>query len=174
MNNDSINLRAVEPEDCDFMFMAESDRSAEEYSSQTAPLSKELLRQYAITYDADPFRAGQIRLIAVTSDGNPVGIADFFDISARHSRAECGVCIDARHRGKGLGKMTLSAMKKYANSRLGLTQLTATIADDNAPALAAFQSVGFSPTGYRPKWWRTSSGLHDVIILNAFLDNKLS
>lgn len=164
-----IRLRAIEPDDWQFMFEADNDPSAFEYSSQTAPLSKEQLRQYAITYDADPFRSEQLRLIAETTAGTPVGIADFFDISARHSRAECGVCIVASHRGEGLGKATLIAMKQFAKSRLGLSQLTATIAEDNASALAAFKSVGFSSTGYRPAWWRSESGLRDVIILNSFL-----
>lgn len=164
-----IRLRAVEPDDWQFMYEAENDPSAFEYSSQIAPLSMEQLRQYAITYDADPFRSEQLRLIAETIEGTPVGIADFFDISARHSRAECGVCIAASHRGKGFAKATLIAMKQFAKSRLGLSQLTATIAEDNASALAAFQSAGFSPTGFRPAWWRSGAGFQDVIILNSFL-----
>lgn len=170
MKKTAIRLRAIEPEDWEFMFAAEQDSSASEYSSQTAPLSKELLRQYALTYEADPFQAGQLRLIAETEDGTPVGIADFFDISARHSRAECGICISSEHRGKGFGERTLTAMKQFANDRMGLRQLTATVAEDNPAALAAFHSAGFSPTGIRPKWWRTSSGFRDVIILNTFLN----
>lgn len=169
MNRTGIRLRAVEPEDWEFMFTAEQDSEAAEYSAQTAPMSKEMLRQYALTYDADPFRAGQLRLIAETEDGYPVGLADFFDISAIHSRAECGICISSEFRGKGYGKETLSAMKRFAKDNMGLQQLTATVAEDNAAALAAFQSVGFSPTGFRPKWWRTATGFHDVIILNSFL-----
>lgn len=169
MNDTVVTLRAVEPDDWQFMFETEQDPAVSEYSAQTAPLSKELLRQYALTYDADPFSAGQLRLIAVTADGTPVGIADFFDISPRHSRAECGICIAAPFRGKGYGKKVLEVMKDFALTNMGLSQLTATIAEDNAAALAAFQSAGFSPTGYRPKWWRSPSGLHDVIILNSFL-----
>lgn len=169
MRDTGIKLRAVEPEDAEFMFRAELDPVTEEYSDQTAPLSLELMRQYAVTYDADPFRSGQLRLIVEDIHGRRIGIADLFDISARHSRAECGLYIVESERGKGFGRKALLALKHLAVSRLGLSQLTATVAEENAAALATFKSAGFARTGFRPKWWRDSSGFHDVIILNTIL-----
>ncbi|MDE5849776.1 MAG: GNAT family N-acetyltransferase, partial [Muribaculaceae bacterium] len=57
-----LRLRALEPEDADMMYDAESDEAAWRYSDYLAPMSLELLREYALTYDADPFRSGQLRL----------------------------------------------------------------------------------------------------------------
>lgn len=151
------------------MYIAESDPDAGEYSEQNAPLSKELLKQYALTYDADPFRSGQLRLIIENEDGRAIGIADIYDISPRHSRAECGIYIVPEMRGMGYAKEILLEMKRVAARTLGLNQLTATISEDNAPALSAFQSAGFTATGIRPMWWRNSSGYHDVKIFNSIL-----
>lgn len=170
MPNDlTIHLRAVEPEDWSFMYEAERDPAAEEYSAQNAPLSKELLKQYALTYDADPFRSGQLRLIIEDKEKNPIGIADIYDISPRHARAECGIYIIPSERRKGYAKETLMRVIQLASSNLGLKQLTATISEDNAAALSVYRSVGFIQTGTRPKWWRNSSGFHDVKILNVEL-----
>lgn len=84
--NYELRLRALEPEDADMMYEAENDEAAWKYSDYLAPLSRELLHHYALTYDAEPFRSGQLRLI-IEKDETPIGILDLMDISARHLRA---------------------------------------------------------------------------------------
>lgn len=163
-----LTLRALEPQDADMMYRAENDISAWEYSDYLAPLSKEMLTQYALTYDADPFRAGQLRLIA-DLDGTPVGILDLFDISARHLRAETGIFILPDFRGKRLATESLQLVKKYAFTRLGLHQLTATVGKRNDPALKCFKNAGFNITGSRPDWLRKPSGYEEAIILSSIL-----
>ena len=63
MENRKLRLRALEPEDAEMMYEAESDPAAWRYSDYLAPMSREMLREYALTYDADPLRSGQLRLI---------------------------------------------------------------------------------------------------------------
>lgn len=167
MNYD-ITLRAVEPEDADLMYEAESDPAAWKYSDYLAPMSMEMLRQYALTYDADPLRAGQLRLIA-EADGRPVGIADLFDISARHLRADTGIYIFPQFREKGVGSDTLLALKEYCRERLGLHQLTATVSEHNDAAIRCFKKAGFAATGSRPDWLRTADGYEAVFIMSAML-----
>ena len=101
-----IHLRALEPDDTDFMYAAEQDCAAWQYSDYLAPLSKEQLRQYAFTYDADPFRSGQLRLI-IEKDGRAIGMADLFEISPRHLRAETGIYLLPQERGAGNGSLSL-------------------------------------------------------------------
>ena len=88
--NHELRLRALEPEDAEMMYAAESDEAAWLYSDYLAPLSLEMLRQYALSYDADPMRSGQLRLI-IEVDGRAAGILDIFDISPRHLRADTGI-----------------------------------------------------------------------------------
>lgn len=159
-----IRLRAVEPEDADFMYEVESDPAAWKYSDYVAPLSRELLRQYALTYDADPLRSGQIRLI-VEGSGKPIGIVDLFDISARHLRADTGIYIATEYRNAGVGVTTLNLIKQYSKNRLGLHQLNASVSKLNEGALRCYKKAGFIETGTRPEWWRTDDGYEDVVLL---------
>ncbi len=168
IQNSKLILRALEPEDADFMYEVEQDPAAWEYSDYVAPLSREMLRHYALTYDADPFRSGQLRLI-VEYQGKPIGIADLFDISAKHLRGDTGIYILPENRGKELGVETLLALKDYCRNRLGLHQIVANISKLNASALRCFDKAGFRETGIRPDWWRTPDGYEDVAMLTLKL-----
>ncbi len=163
-----LKLRALEPEDAEMMFVAESDEAAWKYSDYLAPLSRELLRHYALTYDADPFRSGQLRLI-IDIDSTPVGILDLFDISPRHLRADTGIYILPEFRGKGIAAKALEAAKELCKKRLGLHQLTASIARSNSNAMKCFGKAGFSSTGIRKDWLRTPDGYEDIEILSCLI-----
>lgn len=156
-----VNLRAIEPEDVDFIYETEQDPEAWKYSDYVAPLSRELLRQYALTYDADPLGAGQLRLV-IEFDGEPVGLADIFDISPRHLRADTGIYITNKYRNNGLGTYALEALAAYCRDRLGLHQITASISKHNAAAMRCYTKAGFIETGIRLDWWRTVDGYEDV------------
>lgn len=168
MQTTELELRAVEPEDVLFMYEAESDPDAWKYSDYLAPLSRELLRQYALTYDADPFRAGQLRMIIV-KDGIPIGIADLFEISARHLRAETGIYILPAFRGMGLGQQALLKLEEYCRGRLGLHQLSAIVAGSNEAAMKTYMKAGYITTGIREDWLRNTDTFEDAIIYSKKL-----
>ena len=164
MENSELRLRAVEPEDAEMMYRAEDDPAAWRYSDYLAPLSLELLREYALTYDADPLRSGQLRLI-IEADGKAAGILDLFEISARHLRADTGIYLLPDFRAKGLGPLALEAAKTYCRLRLGLHQLTASVAKSNFNALGCYRKAGFTSTGRRRDWLRMAKGWEDVELL---------
>ncbi|MDE6560537.1 MAG: GNAT family N-acetyltransferase [Muribaculaceae bacterium] len=166
--NLELKLRAIEPEDADMMYEAEKDESAWAYSDYLAPLSHELLQNYALTYDADPFRSGQLRLI-IEIGKIPVGILDLFDISPRHLRADTGIYILPEFRGKELATKALEAAKEFCRNRLGLHQLTATIAQTNSHAIHSYEKAGFKATGTRIDWLRTPNGFQDVTLYSCLL-----
>lgn len=162
--NYELRLRALEPADTEMMYTAESDEAAWLYSDYLAPISMEMLRIYAQTYDADPMRSGQLRLI-VDIDGVPAGILDLFDISPRHLRADTGIYILPEFRGEGVGTMALELAKDYCRRRLGLHQITASVAEQNKSALRCYSKAGFMSTGKRIDWLRTPEGFQDVELL---------
>lgn len=166
--DNELKLRAVEPEDSDMMYEAEGDEAAWRYSDYLAPMSRELLREYALTYDADPFRSGQLRLI-IEVDGKSAGLLDLFDISARHLRADSGIYLLPTFRGKGLGVKALGIAKEYCRKRLGLHQLTASVARQNDAARLCYERAGFLKTGTRPDWLRTDVGWENVDLLHCTL-----
>lgn len=174
MNSVKIRLRAVEPEDVDFMLECESDPSACKWSDYTAPLSRQQLLTYALTYDADAFSAGQLRLIAVSGEGEMVGIVDFYDISAKDSKAKIGLTINPRQRRRGYGKQALLAAIDYARNILGLNQLTSKVSTQNSEALRLFVEVGFRQVAILPDWHRIGSDFHDFALLTFPLTNPLT
>lgn len=170
--DEDMRLRALEPDDAVMMYEAESDPAAWRYSDYLAPLSLEMLREYAMTYDADPFRSGQLRMI-IENKGKAVGILDLFEISPRHLRADTGLYLLPEYRGKGLGAKALELAKQYCRQRLGLHQLTASIALQNMFALRCYEKAGFISSGIRPEWLRTEKGWHDVELLHCLLENNV-
>lgn len=166
--NSNINLRALEPEDASFMHEAEKDEAAWKYSDYLAPLSFDMLREYALTYDADPFRSGQLRLVA-EADGKAVGLIDLFDISPRHLHADTGIFLVPDARGKRIGSEALGMLCRYCRSRLGLHMLKATISEFNTVALGAYRKAGFTLAGRLPDWFRNEDGYEDMLILTKTL-----
>lgn len=155
----SISLRAPEPTDADFMYDIENDTDAWKYGDTVAPISRKMLRDYALSYNADPFGSGQLRLVACDSrTGDPVGLADLYDISQRHSRAFIGIYIRREYREKGYGRDTIDALCKYARKVLMISTLAAKISDDNPASLTLFSECGFSHAATLSDWLRTPEG----------------
>ncbi len=85
LENEIIKLRPVEPEDAETMWIVESDSEQWMQNGMSAPLSRQNLTDYALSYDADPVRAGQLRLIIESKpEKGIIGIADLYDISVQH------------------------------------------------------------------------------------------
>lgn len=161
----TVLLRAIEPEDVEVMYGADNDTNCWYASDITAPLSRRLLREYASCYDADPWNSGQLRLIAEDGDGgNIIGVADFYELDARHSRGFAGVYILPQFRNQGYGEAMLGAMVEYAHTHLMLSQLAARIPADNLASTSLFEKVGFKQSGTLRAWHRAGGRVHDVAL----------
>lgn len=157
-------LRALEPADAELMYKAENDMTAVPHSDSTAPLSMELLRDYAENYDADPFRAGQLRLVAAHDDSTPFGLIDFYNISSRDSHAMIAIYILPSFRGKSLAKAMLNEGIRFADVRLGLRSLIALVHTDNMISSSVFEASGFLKCGTLKNWHFSMGKLKDVFI----------
>ena len=159
LHSKRLHLRALEPSDADFMYEVENDAQAWRYSDTIAPLSRKILRDYALTYDADPFTAGQLRLI-ITEEGNsnPVGIIDLYDVSQRHQRAFIGIYICKEYRGKRYADETIQLIEDYAHNTLHLHQLGAKVEESHLAAENLFKNRGFELQGNLQDWLSTPDG----------------
>lgn len=159
LHSGRLHLRALEPSDADFMYEVENDAQAWRYSDTIAPLSRRILRDYALTYDADPFTAGQLRLI-ITEEGtkNPVGIVDLYEVSQRHQRAFIGIYICKDYRGKGYADETIKLIEDYAHNNLHLHQLGAKVEDSHIKAEQLFRNRGYELKGNLDEWLSTPDG----------------
>lgn len=148
-----VKLRAVEPEDADFLYEIENDAEAWRYGDTVAPLSRRILREYALNYDADPFSARQIRFIITEfPSGCPVGVADLYEISPRDSRAFVGIYICPDERRVGFGLAALAALARYSRETLHLHQLNARIEKGNDPSERLFGDAGYKCVAVLPDW----------------------
>lgn len=163
-NRTGLILRAVEPEDVDFMLECEKVDDTALWSDYRAPLSRNQLLTYALTYDADPFSAGQLRLIAENDRGTSVGMIDLYGISERDRRAFVGITIHPDFRNLGYAVMALEELSKISKDRLGLNQLAAKVSTANKKALRLFPKAGFTQRALLPKWHRIGQDFHDFVL----------
>lgn len=157
-----MRLRAFEPEDAEMAALCDNHQEDWWTGDLTAPYSLRMLREYAENYGADPLSEGQLRLIAENDEGDFIGIADFYEINARHSRAFAGLCISPEHRGKGYGKKLLQLMIDYNSDILGMDTLAARIAVDNSVSEHIFSESGFRQAGILPGWHHNGRRKYDI------------
>lgn len=172
LNSDKVTLRAVEPYDADFMYEIENDVTSWRYGETIAPISRKIIREYALTYDGNPFSAGQLRLIITeTGNGNPVGIIDLYEICKVNGRAFAGIYIMPEFRGKGLAGKALSLIEEYARKVLHLRLLAARVENSNTASVNLFRSKGYECEATIRDWFVTDSGnCSDLFIFTKRLD----
>ena len=121
LKGEHIFLRALEPEDLDFIYEIENDTSLWVLSDTQTPYSRFLIKQYLENAQQDIFEAKQLRLVICTLEGLAIGLIDVFDFDVKNKRAGIGILIkDQANRYKGYGK---EALNKSANIHFNYTNL---------------------------------------------------
>ncbi|MDP2540878.1 GNAT family N-acetyltransferase [Tenacibaculum discolor] len=148
-----IKLRALEPEDLEFLFQIENNESFWEVSHTQAPFSKFLLKQYLENAHLDIFEAKQLRLVIdEKSTGKSVGMIDLFDFNPQHKRAGIGILIHPDFQQKGFASEALQLLINYCFTHLHLHQLYANITNDNTNSLHLFEKQNFKQIGIKKDW----------------------
>ncbi|MCM1428688.1 MAG: GNAT family N-acetyltransferase [Clostridium sp.] len=160
----TIILRAFEPEDVSEVYDMDNRREDWWTGDMTAPYSRRQLTEYASSYGADPFSEGQLRLIAQINEGKIVGIADLYEISARHSHAFIGLYVKPEYRGCGIGSLILQELLRYNQEHLGIESLGARIAEGNKTSRKLFKKCGFQYCGTLPRWHRSGTTRQDIAL----------
>jgi len=159
-----VHLRALEPDDLDFLFALENDPGIWGVSDTLAPVSRHALREYLAQAGADFYVARQLRLVITTeNDGPAVGVVDLFDHDPLHRRAGVGITVLAGQRRHGYARQALALVLAHARDVLRLHQLYATVSSGNAPSLRLFRAAGFRRVGTRRAWLRTARGWEDAV-----------
>lgn len=165
----SITLRALEPEDIEILYEWENQPEIWTYSLNRSPISRQTLTQYILSsMEQDIYALKQLRLMAL-NQGEPIGCIDLNDFDPYHLRAEVGMMIAPKHRGKGLGKEIVKALIDYASRMLGIKNLYCDISAQNIPCLKIYQSLGFEHCGTKKNWIRTPEGWEDAYFLQLAL-----
>ena len=171
LKNETISLRALEPEDLDCLYRWENDAELWRHGSSLTPYSRFALRDYlSDALSQDIFQSRQLRLMIVeTNSQQPVGTIDLYDFDPIHARAGIGILIDEAYRGKGFGPQALQLMHEYAFRILLLHQIYAYVPKNNLPSYQLFQKCGYEETGLLKSWLKTADGYLDVYFMQCIL-----
>jgi len=173
LSNDTITLRAIEPEDIELLFGWENDPEIWEVSHTLVPYSKYILALYIKNSDKDIYESKQLRLMIDTADGKTVGAIDLFDFEPYHSRVGVGLLIhDQEDRSKGFASIALDLVIQYCFSKLKIHQLYANIETRNNRSLKLFEKHGFVICGTKKEWLRSESGWRDEFLLQLVKSSK--
>lgn len=195
MERGEVRLRALEPEDVDRLYIWENDRDMWPFGRTRAPLSRHQLWEYATNYDANPFAAGQLRLIIehATAPDNaipqssqssqytqssqnsqssliPCGIIDLYDIDPVNSRAMVGIMVAPRWRSRGIATRALELVGEYCRDILGLATIASEVASDNLPSIRLFgEKAAYRQVGERPSWYRRGDSFVSALLFQKQL-----
>ena len=149
----TIYLRALEPEDLDFLESIENDTSLWEVSGTLKPFSRHILKNYLSNAQQDIFEAKQLRLVICNlKTDEALGFIDLFDFDPLHKRAGIGIVIAAHNRRKGFAKEALKTLVNYCFKTLELHQIYANILEDNTVSLKLFKNQNFEVVGLKKDW----------------------
>lgn len=166
LENKTIKLRAIEPEDLEVLYKWENDTDVWKYGSAMSPYSKYILRQYIIDAQTDIFESKQLRfMITLHQQDSVIGMIDLYDFDGLNSRCGVGIYIDPEYRRGGFAKQALNLLQNYTFDFLNINQLYALIPENNKASLKLFLSSKFSKSGTLKQWIAYDSQYEDAIIV---------
>ena len=176
LKGDTIYLRALEPNDLEFVFAMENDQSIWEVSNTHTPYSRFLIRQYLENAQQDIYEAKQLRLAICQDEDFPaIGLIDIFDFDPKNNRAGVGIVIQKNeNRSKNIGSEALELLINYSFFNLNLHQLYANISTSNAASIALFTKFGFEKIGIKKDWILLNNHYHDEAIFQLINKEHLN
>lgn len=163
LKGNSIFLRALEPEDLEFIYTIENDESIWNVSNTQTPYSRFLIKQYLENAHQDIYEAKQLRLAICNNNTNKaIGLIDLFDFDPSNNRAGIGIIIhQPENRENGMGSEALQLLIKYSFTFLQLNQLYANISTENEISKALFTKFGFQLIGVKKQWNKVNNQYKD-------------
>jgi len=153
LKGETLYLRALEPEDLEFIHAIENDERVWEISNTQTPYSKFLIKQYLEEAHRDIYDVKQLRLVISNYKNQAIGLIDLFDFDFKNGRAGIGVLIkDEAQRSQGAGKEALALLVNYSFTHLDLHQLYCNISEENTVSLNLFKNQGFKEVGLKKDW----------------------
>ena len=163
----NIYLRALEPEDLEFIYAIENNESVWEVSNTQTPYSRFLIRQYLENAHQDIYEAKQLRLaICLYDTFHAIGLIDLFDFDPKNNRAGVGIVISSEtNRNLGIGSEALQLVINYAFNQLQLHQLYANIGIKNTTSINLFTTFGFEKIGVKKDWNFFNNQFQDELLV---------
>jgi diamine N-acetyltransferase len=151
LKGNNIYIRALEPNDLEFIYAIENEQTMWEVSNTNTPYSRFLVKQYLENANQDIYEAKQLRLAICQDEDFPaVGLIDLFDFDPKNNRAGVGIVIQGlENRKQNIGSEALGLLIQYSFDNLNLHQLYANIGIENEASKALFSKFGFECIGIK-------------------------
>ncbi|MCX7552215.1 GNAT family N-acetyltransferase [Xanthomarina sp. F2636L] len=153
LKGNDIYLRALEPEDMEFIHAIENDESVWEISGTQTPYSRFIIKEYLENAHKDIFEVKQLRLVISNYSNIALGMIDLFDFDFKNSRAGVGILVkETSERQKGIGNEALELLINYCKTHLNIHQLYCNISEENEASLKLFSKHKFQIIGLKKDW----------------------
>lgn len=150
-----IRLRALEPEDLEWLYAVENDEELWQWGYSNVPYSRYSLKTYIAELHHDIYADGELRLVIETGNEHSVsGCVDLTCFSPRHLRAEVGILLFPEHRGRGVATKVLEMLATYAHEHLYMHLLYAIVSQKNTKARCLFERAKFERMSLLEDWLR--------------------
>jgi len=164
LKNEHISLRALEPEDLDFLFNVENDESNWELSNTQTPFSKNILKQYIENAHQDIYEIKQFRFVICNKENTQIGMIDLFEFDPKNKRIGVGLLILEKFQNQGFGSQALKLIIEYSFSTLNVRQIFANISSNNEKSISLFKKFNFVEVGVKKDWNFNNNTFHDEIL----------
>ena len=165
----SIRLRAMEPEDLDFLYEIENDETIWNLGNTNVPYSHSVLLDYITSSKADIYADRQVRMMVENERHEPIGIVDLVNFDPRHCRAELGIVIKSTFRNQGYAMATLHKICDYAKNVVHLHQIYAVVDKNNEKCIRLLKRFGFQGDTELKGWLRIGDSYENAYLLQYFL-----
>lgn len=170
LKSDKIHLRAIEPEDVDFLFIWENDPENWRVSETKAPFSRHLLMEFAQS-PQDIYMYKQVRFMICTKDA-VVGTVDLFDYDPVNRSVGVGILIQSKeHTGKGYATDALNIVANYGKKVLNLKNIFASMHASNVISVKLFEKCAYELVGTKKKSLFSRGEWEDELIYQLTLEN---
>ena len=170
LKGEHVYLRALEPEDLDFIHAIENDETIWEISNTQTPYSRYLIKQYLEQAHKDIYEVKQLRLVISNYESESLGMIDIFDFDFKNRRAGIGILIkNISNRKNGYGSEALKLLVDYGFNHLDLHQMYCNILEDNLASIKLFTNQGFKKIGLKEDWIQ-----HNGTFKNEYLFQRIN
>ncbi|MDL2262211.1 GNAT family N-acetyltransferase [Bacteroidales bacterium OttesenSCG-928-I21] len=164
LENKTIYLRKVEPEDIDFLYSIENDPNIWFVSETKTPFSRWQIKEHIKNSAYDIYTIRELRLIIeITKTREQVGIVDLFDFDPFNLRAGIGIVVSKKFQNQNIASEALETTINYCIKILKINQLWCNIDSENTRSINLFNTkFGFKHNGNLKSWKKNGNIFSDV------------
>ncbi len=163
---DIITLRAVEQEDINRIYLYENDMDTFSTGITKRFLSLCTIEEYVLNIqNEDITKTEQLRLMIDLHSNDirtTIGVVDLYDMDFINMKSAIGIYLDKDFRGRGLSKLAIYELEKYASNILSLHQLYAFVSEVNIASNHLFLSSNYSLIATLKDFLRHRSNYYNV------------